>query len=204
MILLLGPLINIWAMRFEAKHGYFKSFGKVASFKNICLSLARRHQRKACSVNLDQTLLNDVTEGPSKDLDNDEVPVFAKTLEDKLGISHNDVHSVARSKWIQHYGTKYVPKECLVLIEFASGELPVFAEIQEIYRVNYNDTFFVTSPLETVCFNENLKSYELREVASAQVYIKPTMLVTHESVSIIYCNGKKYVNFKFDATDLAL
>ena len=34
-----------WAMRFEAKHHYFKRLvGTINNFKNIELSLARRHQ----------------------------------------------------------------------------------------------------------------------------------------------------------------
>jgi hypothetical protein len=40
-----GPLVRNWAMRFEAKHSYFKNVaGIVNNFKNIDLSLARRHQ----------------------------------------------------------------------------------------------------------------------------------------------------------------
>ena len=39
VLLLLGPLINLWAMRFEAKHQYFKDPKKLLNFKNICLSL---------------------------------------------------------------------------------------------------------------------------------------------------------------------
>ena len=34
-----------WAMRFEAKHGYFKKLvDKLNNFKNIDYSLAKRHQ----------------------------------------------------------------------------------------------------------------------------------------------------------------
>ena len=33
VILLLGPLINLWAMRFEAKHQYFKDLKKNTEFR---------------------------------------------------------------------------------------------------------------------------------------------------------------------------
>ena len=46
-VLLLGPLINLWAMRFDAKHQYFKDPKKLLNFKNICLSLSNHHQKKA-------------------------------------------------------------------------------------------------------------------------------------------------------------
>ena len=40
-----GPLVRNWAMRFEAKHNYFKKLvERINNFKNISYSLARRHQ----------------------------------------------------------------------------------------------------------------------------------------------------------------
>lgn len=44
-ILKYGPLVNLWAMRFESKHQYFKDVArKVRNFKNIAHTLAVRHQ----------------------------------------------------------------------------------------------------------------------------------------------------------------
>ena len=40
-----GPLVRNWAMRFEAKHNYFKKLvDNINNFKNIAFSLAKRHQ----------------------------------------------------------------------------------------------------------------------------------------------------------------
>lgn len=47
VILLLGPLLNLWAMCFETKHQYFKQLKKLMNFKNICLSLSHHHQKVA-------------------------------------------------------------------------------------------------------------------------------------------------------------
>ncbi|KAI2645908.1 hypothetical protein H4Q32_025254 [Labeo rohita] len=39
------PLICLWTLRFESKHGYFKRcLRKLHNFKNLCGSLAERHQ----------------------------------------------------------------------------------------------------------------------------------------------------------------
>ena len=44
-----GSLKMLWCMRFEGKHQYFKKLaGVVCNFKNICLTLARRHQLRLC------------------------------------------------------------------------------------------------------------------------------------------------------------
>ncbi|XP_048100473.1 uncharacterized protein LOC125295253 [Alosa alosa] len=44
-----GPLRHLWCMRFEGKHQYFKRLARNAfNFKNICLTLAKRHQLRQC------------------------------------------------------------------------------------------------------------------------------------------------------------
>lgn len=45
MISLFGPLKQVWCMRFEAKHQYFKNVAaRVKNFRNIYKTLAERHQ----------------------------------------------------------------------------------------------------------------------------------------------------------------
>lgn len=45
LIVKFGPLIRLWTLRFESKHSYFKQCArKLHNFRNICQSLAERHQ----------------------------------------------------------------------------------------------------------------------------------------------------------------
>ena len=45
LILHFGPLIRLWTLRFESKHCYFKQCArKLRNFRNVCSSLAERHQ----------------------------------------------------------------------------------------------------------------------------------------------------------------
>lgn len=45
LIIQFGPLIRLWTMRFESKHTYFKQCArKLHNFKNLCATLAERHQ----------------------------------------------------------------------------------------------------------------------------------------------------------------
>ncbi|KAK0141263.1 hypothetical protein N1851_021705 [Merluccius polli] len=54
----LGPLVQYWAMRFEAKHGFFKRISHVTcNFRNICKTLAFRHQMLQCYNVLSGTIL---------------------------------------------------------------------------------------------------------------------------------------------------
>lgn len=43
-----GPLVNLWALRFEGKHKQFKHAARGTSFKNILKTLAQHHQRLMC------------------------------------------------------------------------------------------------------------------------------------------------------------
>jgi len=64
-----GPLINHWTTRFEAKHKYFKHLSNtMGNFKNICYSLAIRHQLYQCYVSLNSETIEaeDVEIGPGK------------------------------------------------------------------------------------------------------------------------------------------
>jgi hypothetical protein len=45
LVIKLGPLVRVWTMRFESKHKYFKQcIRKSQNFKNVCKSMAERHQ----------------------------------------------------------------------------------------------------------------------------------------------------------------
>ena len=43
-----GPLVNAWCMRMEAKNSYFKRIAQIRNFKNLSFSIAKRHQRLIC------------------------------------------------------------------------------------------------------------------------------------------------------------
>lgn len=42
-------MVNTWCMRMEAKNSYFKRIGQIGNFKNLPLSIARRHQKLLCA-----------------------------------------------------------------------------------------------------------------------------------------------------------
>lgn len=51
LILLFGPLIKVWAMRFESKHSFFKNIiRRMHNFINVTKSLAEKHELLQCLV----------------------------------------------------------------------------------------------------------------------------------------------------------
>lgn len=62
LIVQFGPLIRLWTLRFESKHSYFKRCARSCNnFKNICSSLAMRHQLLQTYINAGNIFSPDVT-----------------------------------------------------------------------------------------------------------------------------------------------
>lgn len=41
-----GPLVRLWCMRYEGKHKQFKQIARRSTYKNVCLTLSKFHQRQ--------------------------------------------------------------------------------------------------------------------------------------------------------------
>lgn len=48
-ILNYGPLIHTWTMRHEAKLRIIKRAARVSNYKNVCQTVAKRHQHLSCT-----------------------------------------------------------------------------------------------------------------------------------------------------------
>lgn len=123
LILKFGPLIRLWTMRFESKHGYFKRCARhLKNFKNICLTLSERHQMlqaylsagSACSQFLQ--VKNSCAFFPN---------LYSETIKNAVCNFHFSGNDTSVSTEIQYKGTTYkkgnflVSKndECLELAE---------------------------------------------------------------------------------------
>lgn len=112
VILLLGPLINLWAMRFEAKHQYFKQLKKIRNFKNLCLSLCHHHKKLAAISR--NSIFNENVYGPVCHLKKDDLSRTKQRISSTLSIERNSINTVESFKWIIIHGTKYLIGECKV------------------------------------------------------------------------------------------
>ncbi|XP_020915292.1 uncharacterized protein LOC110252797 [Exaiptasia diaphana] len=192
-ILTLGPLENLWAMRFEAKHQYFKELRRVASYKNITYSVMKRHLQKSCADRIGGYMWEDVQKGPLKGLVQFEG--LLRSISGQVSLEIKDVTSVDSCRWIIINGTKYVCDECVVLIKDEDeDESTTFAQLTEMYILNIGLFVFAVIPLDTVCFDDDLQSYEVQFIASSKVFTFPKDLASYEALHIIDHKGKKYIS----------
>ncbi|KAL1255350.1 hypothetical protein QQF64_013411 [Cirrhinus molitorella] len=127
----LGPLVHYWSMRFEAKHGFFKRLAHITcNFKNICKTMAFRHQMLLCYSLLSEHLFTHHKEvGPGCTTTLASIEGF-----DQVCHRFGDTPSfteVYLPSWVKWKGTEYCPGMTLLVSHSPDGE-PQFGTIQKI------------------------------------------------------------------------
>ena len=113
LTLLFGPLIHLQTLRFEGKHNYFKELVfRTKNGKNICKSLAERHQYYQCTFNTGGKFLSD---GELESTGGSVVSICL--LNDQLQqllreIVHGEEIFVCKS--VKYFGITYWKETCIV------------------------------------------------------------------------------------------
>ena len=171
----MGPLINLWAMRSEAKHQCFKlkQLKKIRNFKNLCLSLCRHLALPSAVIQSLREISMDLC-GTFKEKS---CPEPSKGFPLALSTEKDSVNNVESFKWIIVHGSKYLMDKCYMAVTF-DEELPVFEKVCGILELNISFVVFDIIFLETVGFNDCRRAYEVRFQASGIVSVTPDMLPT--------------------------
>lgn len=155
----LGPLVHYWCMRFEAKHGFFKRLGHVTcNFRNICKTMAFRHQMLLCyNVLSDQMFQHQREVGPG-------FSVPLSSIEEFGQISHRFQHTpvladVYIPSWVKWQGTHYRPGMTLIVSHSPDGE-PHMGTIQKIV-VFESVIKFIVKNWDTIGFERHYFSYSV-------------------------------------------
>jgi len=137
-----GPPIRSWAMRFEAKHAYFKNMARtIKNFKNLPFFLAQRHQsmESATSLQIDSESIDsgtivpdDVTFGKGKLLLGHDQEYALNTITRFYELDKNgcDTINVFHHNSVTVCGTQYKTGANNFLITGLDDmDLPIFAKI---------------------------------------------------------------------------
>lgn len=160
-----GPLVSLWAMRFESKHQYFKDVArKVRNFKNIAYTLAARHQYLetylATQVSSENTI---VTTGCK--------PILYEHLPEMVRL-HISEHDLARDTAfvltsVAIDGFVYTKGSALVQ-SVSEDEHPEFVQVCELFSVN-RSILVLALLLKTIEFDEHLHLYVVHVTADSVV-----------------------------------
>jgi hypothetical protein len=154
-IMNVGPLQWIWSMRFEAKHGEAKKLATVnCNFRNICKSVAQKHQLKMCYrfMMRDSFQSDDleVSTGSTVEIDsctNDHRAVAS------LGVVGTHFHA----KWIILNGIKYSNNKAVIM--GVIDDMLLFGILQDIYVDSSRNVSFIVKEAVTLGFNSHFHAY---------------------------------------------
>ena len=155
-----GPLIHVWCMRYEAKHDYFcKVADTVRNFKNICKTVAKRHQiTQMYHMNTEKPLeVLEVGPGSSTSLAN----LTAGCVELLIGrLPHVDLLSeVFDVTWVRICGSIY---KLLQVMCYDVNEVPLFGQIQHLV-VFKNKVYFVLKVLQTLYLSSYYHAFAVKQ-----------------------------------------
>ena len=137
-----GPLRNLWCMRYEAKHQYFKKLmSNVRNFKNVSATLTSRHQLKLAYELASRDYLGQDTQTLSicREVSPEILPAGLRVLlQDKLDKNIDDVAIQSVSSIVVE-GLSYSVSNsvCYVLHMFEEEDIPCFFQLKYILNVDY-------------------------------------------------------------------
>lgn len=128
-----GPFIFLWSMRFEAKHRISKISANTSSNRrNICKTLAIKHQLQLNNMFIKGTLSDEIKLGPCSEITDD-----IDTQAIRNVIQKNSLDSIINCPWISVKGTRYTPKMILTL-DICEFDGPNFSMINKYIFITTN------------------------------------------------------------------
>ena len=160
-ILLVGPLVAFWCMRFEAKHSYFKQIShSIGNFINLPLTLASRHQQSQClSLNSSNYLYPKVVT-PDKVKMLTVKNILCKSQFMMLFSLSSELQTVRTLHWVKYGSSVYKKNSSVVLCPTSS--LNAFGKIIAIYGLE-GKIIFLCELFRVLNFDSHLQAFHVKK-----------------------------------------
>ena len=185
-------------MRFEAKHLYFKQVAaRTNNFKNICKTLAFRHQMKQCYLLTSKDILrqNEQMTGLHSVLLSTVTDTVKLQLLHACSIEFDDTdpgETIFKVKSLTLDKVKYKIKDVFVLELIDGGEIPLFFRIVSIIKFRTR-WVLLGKCLRVIQYDDHLCSYIVQEMHHL-CSILPGQEVDHQSLDLYSLeDGRKCV-----------
>lgn len=184
-----GPLVDLWTMRFEAKHSFFKKVvHDTKNWKNVLLTLSSKHQQML-AYHLDRRNLFKAKLYVEK-VKVVRVSELNTSLKCEIEKKYPHLHSMSLSKTIHLHGTQYA--EGMILSSGQCSGLPEFHKIV-IILVNAEEVTFICKRLSS-WYIEHFRSYELVEHHCSEIVaLDPDALTDYHPLEAYKVGGKLMV-----------
>ncbi|XP_016663981.2 uncharacterized protein LOC107885069, partial [Acyrthosiphon pisum] len=188
-----GPLINIWSMRFEAKHREFKIAAQaISSRKNICYTLTLKKQLKVAHQ-FSQNVNNRYS---SKWFSVGKVVQYPEELKQNLVLSLKNtcINGSQFVSWIEIKGTRYTTKNMCLVLDLSN--LPVFGLLKYICILPNLIPIAICEMFNTICFDEHYQSYVVEKSTSVTSIGFKELINYSPTFCYVQQNGSCYIPLK--------
>ncbi|XP_064478733.1 uncharacterized protein LOC135392039 [Ornithodoros turicata] len=184
-----GPLINLWAMRFESKHQYFKDLArKLHNFKNVTHTLAVRHQFHQAYILSEASKENSVFPAGSR-------PVLLEHVSEVVRsyVAHKCV-TVTNISVLSSVRTGNITYRPGMTLSYSTSDddLPKFMEICNIYSVD-RDIVFEVRELLCVEFDRHFHVYVVTSTDRISV-VNDTLMLRPEPLYVVRQGNRHVIN----------
>jgi hypothetical protein len=177
----LGPLRNLWSMRFESKHRVLKTAARSSANRiNLCKTLAIKHQLQLNHLFLENKLPPNFQHSRKiKKINVEDFTLLVTQFDLPLSIK------LYTASFVKVNGITYRPKDVLALHFDEYGD-PVFFEISNIFFSSQKKVFFKGYLFETITFDPHIYAY-LVEKTDCQHFVsyKSLMFLHPNTLSIL-------------------
>lgn len=196
-ILKFGHLVNYWTMRHEAKLKLAKMVSRFGNFKNICLSIAEKHQRWFC-YQLQSPRNAFLTTTP-------EVGGYSYTMHmhdeavdirQELNSLVSDDVLICHPSWVQHFNSTF-KKFCVIVVSY--GVFPTFGKVQDLMVLPGGEVVFYVTLYETLYFDDHYHAFVILPTANTKCVLLSTLqysFVLHPYTNF-NMDGNYYVVLKY-------
>ncbi|XP_064625579.1 uncharacterized protein LOC135486591 [Lineus longissimus] len=160
----IGPLKHFSSMRFEGKHAFFKQVAQVTcNFKNICKTMARRHQMTLSDALMRKELFEfkplESGKGLLQPLDHFEP--HHSLIAEAIGCPVDS--EVFSAKFARYHGIEYRANEMVsVDCDKESGN-PLYGKIEQVFIDDQTLVYLLIQVWETLWFEDRYHAYAVRE-----------------------------------------
>ena len=191
-----GPLICSWTMRHEGKLNFFKQASKSSNFKNITLTLVKRHQLWLLYQLQTQSVMdNEVVRGPvisCNDVCNENATV-SRLIKSKTNC--HDYSLITRLRWVKMNGLKYMPNNAFIISSVVDGE-PKFSKLTEVFLIDTSKILLQTLTYENLSYTEHTFSYSIRPTHTIDI-IDPTELKYPTVIHSVTSSSIEHISLPF-------
>ena len=188
-----GPLVHCWTLRFEGKHHYFKELvHRSKNRRNICKTMARRHQFLQCLCNTSEQFLEaDAVEHVKGSAT--PVRLLLREIQELLSPLVGPDETVYQAKSVKYNGTEYTTG-CCVVSGFAVDYYQ-FGRIESCYIIAGN-VHLLLKKFHTEEFSSHFHAYVVSETDEFTL-LQPKALLSYHQLGVYKVGEDMLIALKF-------